>query len=60
MELSNKIYNISESVDVKFPIPGDSVINLTNFGRMSFFWEKSLVVLFLEVSPMLLTNARVN
>jgi hypothetical protein len=54
-----KIYNISESGDVEFPIFGDSFI-FTKFWKNEFFWKKPAVVLDLEVSPMLLTNTGVN
>jgi hypothetical protein len=58
-ELFIIIYNISESGDVEFPIFGDSFI-FTKFWKNEFFWKKPGVVLVLEVSPMLLTNRRVN
>jgi hypothetical protein len=58
-ELINKIYNISESGDVEFPIFGDSFI-FTKFWKNGFFWKKIRVALVLEISPMLLTNTRVN
>jgi hypothetical protein len=58
-EFLNKIYNISESGDVAFPLFGDSVI-LTKFWKNEFFWKKSRVVPVLEVSPMLLTINGVN
>jgi hypothetical protein len=58
-ELLNKIYNISESGDVEFPIYEDSFI-FTKFWKNKYFWKKSRVVLVMEVSPMLLTNTGVN
>jgi hypothetical protein len=53
------IYDISESGIVKFPIFGDSFI-FPKFWKNEFFWKKSRVVLVLVVSPMGLTNTRVN
>jgi hypothetical protein len=58
-ELFNKICHISESGEVEFPIFWDIFI-FTKFRINEFFWKKSRVVLVLEVSPMLLTNTRVN
>jgi hypothetical protein len=58
-ELLNKIYNISESGDVEFPFFEDSFI-FTEFWKNEFFWNKSRFALVLVVSPMLLTNTRVN
>jgi hypothetical protein len=58
-ELLDKVYNISESGDLEFPIFGDSFI-FTKFWRNEFFWKKFRVALVLEVSTMLLTNTRVN
>jgi hypothetical protein len=52
-ELFNKIYNISESGDVEFPIFGDSFI-FTKLWKNEVIWKKSRVVLLLEVTPMLL------
>jgi hypothetical protein len=45
-ELLNKVFNISESGDVEFPIFGDSFI-FTKFWKNEFFWKKSIVVLVL-------------
>jgi hypothetical protein len=53
------IYNIYVSGVVKFPIFVDSFI-FTKFWKNDILWKKSRVVLLLEVSPMLLTNKRVN
>jgi hypothetical protein len=58
-ELFIIICNVSEPGDVEFPIFGDSFI-FTRFWKNEYFWKKSRVVLVLEVSPMLLTNTRVN
>jgi hypothetical protein len=58
-ELLNKIYNISESGDVEFPIFGYIFIFMI-FWKNEFFWKKSRVELVLEVSPMPLKTTRVN
>jgi hypothetical protein len=58
-ELLIIICNVSEPGDVEFPIFREGFI-FTKFWKNEFFWKKSRVVLVLEVSPMLLTNTRVN
>jgi hypothetical protein len=59
IELFIIICNISVWGVVKFPIFWDSFI-FTKFRKNEFFWKKFRVALVLEVSPMLLTNTRVN
>jgi hypothetical protein len=44
-ELLNKIYNISESGDLGYPIFGDCFFS-RNFGKMSFFWKVSRCISF--------------